>query len=351
MFESNSGALIKKSEALALQEIEKLSHLFGEVLTKQEIIDRIKDINKSIALYDLLVESDTFTKLISVTNQQLPKVKDRIYSSVLYLYAKLENKYDNEEVIDFIKYATTLIFSWDRELTTQVEENLQDLEKFIACRDSQSLQSCSIEMIKKYEFKSDLYNYAKKELKRDSGEIEKEYLATIAYIEKIGPLVSIYETMISNEPIEVKKLDVLISIIKFTIDQLKLDSFSIPHIIPSLMRSIVRKEGYEEQKILEMNINEILYLTKKDELGRKLIELSTAIATKDRKTLINSRSGERFFIELLNHNFWDKLEYLPELSLLEHISEVAQSEFDPKMEENRKLTSKAGSLSEILYGS
>jgi hypothetical protein len=351
MFESNSGELIKKSEALALQEIEKLSHVYGEVLTKNEIIDRIKDINKSIALYDLLVESDTFTKLIGITNQQLPKVKDRIYSSIIYLYAKLGNSHNQQEILEYIKYSTTLIFSWDSEITKQIQQNLSDLNKFVECKDSQSIQACSIDMIKKYKFRNDLYEFAKAELKHDSIDIQKQYLGTIAYIEKIGPLVSIYETMSSTEPIHIKKLDLLISIIKFALNQLNLDSFSIPHIIPSLMRSIVRKEGYEEHTILTMNINEVLHLTKKDEIGEKLIELAQAIVHKDKKVLINSRSGERLFIELQFSNFWDKLEYLPELSLLEHISEVAQSDIDPAKEEERhKLSAKAGELGELLYG-
>lgn len=350
MFEGSSVNLIQKSEALALQEIGGLSNISGEVYTKKEIIERIKDINKNIAMYDLLIESDTFSKLISVTNQKFPRIKDRICSAVEFLFSKLEQNTNDNEIFDHIQHASTLIFSWDQEISKKIIETLKDLKKFIACKKTNPIKDCTIELLNKYKFRNDIYDYAKKE-QIENNSINDNYLGSIAYIENIGPLTSLYETFKSKDTIKKKKLDILISMLKFTINQLNLDSFSIPHAIPSLMRSIVRKGGHNEAQILSMKINDIIHIAKKDEVGKTIVELACTIASKDQELLTSSISGERLYFELQFNGFWDKLEYLPELSLLEYINKISQID-KPEVEPNEKpkLFSKAGELSEILYG-
>ncbi|MBP9759492.1 hypothetical protein KBD45_07410 [Candidatus Dojkabacteria bacterium] len=352
MFEGRSLNLIQQSEALALQEIGGLSNISGEVFTKKEIIERIKDINKNIAMYDLVIESDTFSKLISVTNQNFPRVKDRIYSATLFLFSKLDDKLNHDEILENIQHSTTLIFSWDKLLSERILETIEDFKNFIHCKEAGSTKKCTQELIKKYKFRNDLYNFANEEVnKNKDSSLRDDYLGSIAYIENIGPLASLYETFKSDNDLENKKFDILISLIKFTINQLKLDSFSIPHIIPSLLRSIVRKNGHNEAQILSMKINEIIHIANKDIVGKKIIDLASAIAAKDQNTLTSSISGERLYFELLFQKFWDKLEHLPELSLLEYISKISQIDTpEDDFDEKPKLYSKAGELSEILYG-
>lgn len=350
MFETNSGNLIQKSEALALQEIERLSKLYGEVLTKKEIIERIKEINKSIALYDLLIESSTFSKLIEVTQQKFPRIKDRMYSALEYLYKKLEEEVQEDQLDEYVEYATTLIFSWDKAITKEILINIEDLRKFTECKDEESLKACTKEMIKKYGFRADLYNYTNKEQSTNIT-LQQQYIKTIAYIEKIGPLISIYEAFKSNQNREIKKLGILISVIQLAISHLNLNSFTIPHVLPSLLRSIMHHKGYKETHILNMKINEIINLTKEDEIGKKVIELSKAITEKNKVLISSSPSGERFYAELEINKFWDSIEFLPELSLLEYVSRASSQENSSSIStELKKLYPHAGELNDILYG-
>ena len=348
MFESSSSNLIQRSEALALKEIEKLSNLYGEILTKNEVIERIKDINKNIAYYDLLIESDTFSKLIKVTGFEFPRIKDRIYNSVKYLYSQLDNP--TAEKSRLIEYATTLIFSWDKKLSEELTDTLTDLHNFVNCKTKSHIDKCVTKLIAKYRFRKDLYDFARKE-KNTIPVSKNEYEQTIPYIEKIGPLLSLYETLNSTKPKSQKKFEILVSILKLSINLLELDSLSIPHMLPSLFRSIIRSGGYKENQILEMDIHIVINLVKTDIVGKEIIQLAKTLASNDKAALTGSLSGERLYYELLRLGFWTKLEYLPELSLLEYIQRIAEiPRSDLSKTERAKANPNAGKLGEILYG-
>ncbi|MBD3363037.1 hypothetical protein GF362_04930 [Candidatus Dojkabacteria bacterium] len=344
MRESQTGNIIESAEIKALQEIEKVSDP-GKMEPISQIINRIKKINKSIRGLDLVIESKTFQELANVTRVKLPRLNDRLIFGIKILQKGVSES--REDSYQYISKACNKLFEWDQNILFVVNKNLKDLKRYTKIKKGTELKKYTKDMINNYPFKNDLYEQYLSTQKEKTKDLKTNFYLTIPFIKEIGDLISIYDSLKTVNKIEEGNIDVTIGFAKYTLNHLNLPSIYIVDLIPSLIRSIARNQGIQENKCLRMSTYELVQIAKNFKVGKTLVEISKAIIHEDKKIITRSRTGKYLWSELKSKNFWEDTTYLPKISMLQNIAN--EGEKPAKIKSNNQFDKHIGKLASIIY--
>lgn len=346
MIESRSSNLIKSAELKALKEISDYSELDKGLITKSEVIDRIEDINKSLYGFDLVIESKAFRELISITGATPPQLNDRLVVALETFFVSLEHKESN--IIAVIEKTLKRLFEWDPEILERININIVDLKIFANLFSESEYQEFTRKLIGKYPFQNIRYQKASSDLDNDTTQINKFFL-TSAFISEIGPLISIMESIEKGKNDSETRMGILFGLTMYVLDQFGLPSLYLIDLIPTLIRAQVRTMGIPEDEVLKLRTFELLEKVRNTSIGEGLIGISKAIYSKQKDIILNSKIGIRIWTELIEQKFWEKLEYLPKLSMLENISEIRPKIKKPEKPAREHLHENDGELKNILF--
>lgn len=342
--ERKTTQLIKEAEMNALEEMNRLSYS-ESTITKGQIVDRIRDINQEIRGFDILIESKTFQELLNETGLEPPKLNDRILL-VIKTFKEAINEVE-KDVFELIEKSLPYIFEWDEKIHIEIKEVLLDLKKYIELdlKNEQKLIEFTRYLMQKYEFNHDIYSEINKKFTQET-RIEDKFFATVNLLEKFGPILSIYESL--KKTLEEKKIkvDVVLAVLIFVTDFLQLDIVSAIDLIPTLLRSLMRKFGKSEEDALKMYTYEMRIIAKRNPIGVILLEICELIDSEEKDEFFSSLSGTRLWYELHEIDFWNATEYLPRLAYINGLIKDERPSLDKEI---NKINPEVGKLADALY--
>ncbi|MCA9386361.1 hypothetical protein KC717_06985, partial [Candidatus Dojkabacteria bacterium] len=200
--------------------------------TKQQVIDRIEKIERSVRGFDLVIESETFRYLATITGVNLPRFSDRIIQG----YTQLTTlKKDSVKItIQSLSEILHFVFIWDKELSSDIHSDIQNI----------------------------LIPYAIKNI------------AKSAIIKPNQALLELFHGLYSKE----RGMEhLLIPYLFYIITKIRLTSLVFTSLIPNLIRALARKEGMKEQSVLSLHSNELRKIAKKSRVGNDILRLVTAL--------------------------------------------------------------------------
>ncbi len=315
--------LIKKAEEKAMESIDRLSNL-DSMVTKGQIRERIRQINRDVRNVDLVIESRTFMELANITGIRIPQLNDRILLAIRFLYEGVDK--DDENSFELLKKVMELIFEWDSNILEKQNKALIDLQKYSKISTNEDLEDFTRKIIGKYKFRKGLYDHYIENYKIENNiqqiEYNQQFYLTIPFLDEIGPLISIYDSIHNtDEGTDEAKLDATLGILQLVLGYLDLSCFHTVDFIPTLLRAIVRKNGLSEEAALKMEPKDITRIASQNEIGIILMKLSKAIFKQKQDRIEKSRIGRRLFLELKNNNFWESISFRPKLGMLEEIAQ------------------------------
>jgi hypothetical protein len=340
--------IIGSAEFKAIKEIENITET-EDIETMGQIVSRIHDINKAMKGFDLVIESQTFRELANITGVSIPRLNDRIVSAIKVLLKAASITHENS--YNTIVNILQTLFEWDGKNLIQIDMILADLKVYTTIFEEEEIIEFTQDMIDKYKFNSRLYNQFINEEIADEIEqkskIKNKFLHTIPFISKIGPAISMYES-IKNEKDQSKAfLDATLGLLVFCMQQINLPEIYISDLIPNLIRSIARQAGINEDQALSMRTHQLLDISSKDQAGEIIIEISKYIAHQDKQSMTHSRIGKFFWTILADLNFWENASYLPQLGMLKNIARGGQPQLAQE-KQRAKLTNHSGKIANIL---
>lgn len=340
--------IIDSAEFKAIKEIDQVSET-ENIETIGQIIDRIHQINKSMKGFDLVIESKTFRELAGLTGVSMPRLNDRIISSIRVLMKATATTHENsyKTIVNILKK----LFEWDENNQEYINTILLDLKHYTKIRKEKELIQFTQKLLDKYKFNSILFNKFEEHNKENSdseiSKIKNKFFLTIAFISKIGPLISIYES-IKNEKNQTKaNQDATLGILTLVMQYINLKEIYITDLIPNLIRALARQTGIDEDTSLKMRTNELLEISKKDKVGQLIIELAAHISKKNREILSHSRVGQYIWMILEDAKFWENATYMPQLGMLSNIAKGGNKDIMVKKDLN-KLSDNAGEIANLL---